>query len=357
MSIWHVNMDEASWNRIFGPKVPEPKQSYREIHISDVRTFLDCRRKWDYTSTLRLGFEPPLLNMNLWLGRTMHEALARWYVEKNARETLDYFEWMCMNDVEAMINLHVSDKYNDLMVSTMELGLAMLRHYIIWSRRNDKFEVIAVELTGRVLLPQPARTMVVGRLDLVGEDRAGKVFVMDHKTAARLPNVQDVQIDTQALTYLFLASQHPIVDGRPIDRFVFSYLHKKEPLVPRILKNGALSRAKLGQTSVEMYAKALHDAGQSWDAYPDVWLELNSKPNPYFARHIVRRSKKALQLHMTDLSAIAMEMLAPVPNIYPSPDRFRCNWCEFRDVCRIQSEGVDPSIALRAGFQRRKGWH
>ncbi len=353
--LWQI--DGAAWERIFAPKSVKPDaRQHREIHISDVRTFLDCRRKWDYTSPLRQGWQPALPNMNLWLGRLIHEALAIWYTDKNARQTLDAFEELCSADIDTVIAQEVSEKFNDLMVSTMELGLAMLRHYIIWSRRNDKFDVIRTEQMGRVLLPQPARTMVVGRMDLVGVDLSDKVFVMDHKTAARIPKVGDVQLDTQAITYLFLASNDPTIE-RP-DYFMFNYLHKKEPMIPRMLKNGTLSKAKLHTTSLEMYAKAIHDAGHTWDMYPSVKLELRSKPNPFFARYTVNRTATAVQLHVTDLIAIASEMLAPIPNIYPSPDRFRCGWCEFRDACQLQSEGSDPSVALRGGkFVRRKTWH
>jgi hypothetical protein len=149
----------------------------------------------------------------------------------------------------------------------------------------------------------------------------------------------------------------PIAEGE-LPYFMFNWLWKKEPHLPRILKNGKLSRAKLTQTTLEAYAQAVRESGQSWDEYTDVFLELKSNANKFFVRHQLNFRKRALQNHARDLALIASEMLSPVPAIYPSPDRFKCGWCEFRDACQLQSAGANPSGLLRANFKRRDvSWH
>lgn len=345
-----LQIKAGDWERIFGQKVPEKADNTRQIHISDVRTFLSCRRQWNYSSPLRMGFEAVLPNMNLWMGRAVHEGLDFWYKHGGPRATLDFYDGWCAKEIDKRGN--VGPKFEELMQETRDLGWAMLRHYIMFSRMNDKFEVLSTEGTMAVRLPYIDNTAVVSRLDLVGRDKYGKLFIMDHKTTARVPRHKDVLNDNQAITYAYILMHQPIANG-DVPYFMFNWLWKKEPHLPRTLQNGKLSRAKLTQTTFEAYGQAIREAGQSWDQYTDVLMELRSNPNRYFQRHQINYTKRALQNHARDLSLIASEMLSPMPSIYPAPDRFKCTWCDFRDACQLETAGASPKGLLQANFRKR----
>lgn len=318
-----------------------------EIHTSDVKVYLSCRRQWHYNSVLRLGYEPVLPNMNLLLGRLVHEALQKWYAEKQAKPTLEYLDFLWQEQIDHYRELAIGDKFLQLLSDSRELSYAMLRHYILFSRRHDRFDTVSVEWRTTAPL-EGVDASVAGRLDVVAMDEHGKCFIMDHKTASRVPTLQDVQIDLQPATYLLLVPE--------AEYFIFNYMLKREPMIPRTLKNGRLSKAKLSDTTLEIYGARLKQVKQSWDAYPDVRLELRSQENKFFVRHRVPRVPQALETHHANLRAIAKEMLSGDTPIYPSPDRFKCSWCAFREPCSLESSGADPAVLLRANYKRREGW-
>lgn len=338
------------WDRVFGPKQAPKGKPVREIHISDVNVFLTCRRRWKYSSRLRMGYEAALPNMNLWLGRQMHAALAHWYATSSPKETLEYFDEICGNDIEIIARAEVGEKFLTLMNETMELGYAVLRHYILHSRRIDEFDVEAIEQPMAVLLPFVENAAIVSRLDLVGRDKKGQLFVMDHKTTSRMPDIRYVRHDMQAPTYTFMAGAW---SGEPVQNFTFNFLLKKQPSIPSVLKNGTLSRAKLHQTSYEVYGHALAVAGHSWDQYTDVLFQLRDQPNGFFRRDQLKFSHKALQVHISHLCSIATDMLDPNTPLYPSPDRFSCRWCDFVEPCIMETHGADPEPLLRANYIKR----
>lgn len=352
-SFFFVGMSEQRYTRIFRhmpeAKPEPPPQPLHELHTSDVKVFLTCRRQWHYSSPLELARETFTPNLNLWLGQLIHEALAVWYTTKSPKQTLESFEEQAEAGIDEILNMAISDKIVDAMQQNRDLGYAMLKHYMLYSNRHDRFEVIEVEKKVSVWLPFIDHTVITGKVDLVAADERGRIFIMDHKTSSRIPDEQSVQLDVQPWTYLFLMPD--------AEYFVFNFLYKREPNIPRKLKNGQLSKASLSDTTLEIYSRVLREVGQSWDAYPDVRLELMNQPNKFFTRYNVIKSKQALSLHARDLAAIGSEMLAPVKNIYPSPDWFKCNWCAYREPCMLESAGADPTPLLNANYRHRDWWY
>ena len=47
-----------------------------EIHVSDVRTYKSCRRRWDWSSPLRGNLEPNFTPPHFFIGRAVHYAAA-----------------------------------------------------------------------------------------------------------------------------------------------------------------------------------------------------------------------------------------------------------------------------------------
>lgn len=320
-----------------------------EIHTSDVKSYMECRRRWNYSSPLRMSFESVMPNMNLILGRLMHEALHDWYEHKHPKRSMELLDHLWDNEYDYYEHLAIGDKVLKLIADSRELSAAMLRHYILFSKRNDRFEVIALERKAVAAVPCRADASIVGRLDVVAVDENGRTFILDHKTTSRIPNLQDVQIDIQPMTYLFLWPE--------AQYFIFNYLYKREPMIPATLKDGRLSRAKLSDTTLEIYAARLKHLGHSWESYPDVYLELKNSPNKFFVRHRINKSEPMISLHATNLAAIATEMLDPLLPIYPSPDRFKCSWCAFRDPCMMENVGVTPIVTLQSNYVKKEGWH
>lgn len=333
-----------------------------EIHISDVRTYLSCRRQWKYSSRSKLGLEPKQPNLNLWLGRVVHEALAYWYDNVKfgnralPRNVLNLFDSLVTTDINefAEEKAEGASKFLEKMQESVDLGHAMLRHYMLYAARHDKFDVLGTEVKIASLLPFPPQTAIVSTVDVLALDSTDTLFIIDHKTSSRIPSLQDMMLDTQALTYLFAMQGHRSTGqwGNP-KYFMFNFLLKREPRFPPRLKRGRLSEGRLGDTTLEIYNYALKSIGHSWDNYPKARLELTSKPNKFFVRHILRPTTKAIEHHVKNLSTIAIEMLDPMTPLYPSPDRFKCAWCAFRDPCTMESNGADPKIILKSQFKRR----
>jgi CRISPR/Cas system-associated exonuclease Cas4 (RecB family) len=326
------------------------RKKYREVHVSDVKNFLTCRQKWYFSSPLCLGLEPIVPNLNLWIGRCVHQALADFYRGVKGCEVLDKLVTTMEADIDAVHKMSVSEKFEAEMAAGVDLSVAMVRHYMIWSRHNDHYEVLEVEKTFHVVLPIAARVMLAGTIDLLVKQPNGRLCIVDHKTTGRMPNEQQVQLDTQASMYTYGVLLGPYA-GQQID-FMFNFLYKREPAIPRVLQNGTLSRANLGDTTFEMYSRAIREHSLDATDYADVLYQLRQQPNKFFQRYNVPRSAVALKNFARGFLSVAMEMTSPVVSVYPMPDWFKCNMCEFKDPCQLVIEGVDPHVLLDSNYKK-----
>lgn len=380
-----------------------------EIHISDVRTFKSCRRRWAWSSPLRGHLEPAFTPIHFTIGKAIHFALGTFY-ETGAHPT-DTFVTYLNKEVarqEAELGVLWPDERNKL-DEAMRLGKGMLDNYIGWVRSpakpDDAWESVATEMKFEVQIPNPntgtpsSRIFLAGRLDAVIRNKVtNQLWLREYKTAAREPNPDWLQLDDQAAIYCWAVEQ---ILGEPVAGIQYRFLMKKVPERPARLKNMSFSKAINSNlsTTYTLYLETLIDEAldraevtdpidRKWymsvwmggpDAddivtlpehpkfaqfdgymteligqYDDVLTQLNDRGfGEYFKEFPVYKTHSELEAAAHDLWVAGLEMTRPSTPIYTAPEWLKCQFCPFKAPCKVMNAGGNYQTVLDAEYHTR----
>jgi hypothetical protein len=203
-----------------------------------------------------------------------------------------------------------------------------------------------------------------GRIDCLMEDEYGRLWIVDWKTAARLSGqeVQDspdefIQLDDQITSYCWALW----VLGIPIAGFIHHEVKKAFPIEPepnKTKRKGCwYSVNKMQDTSYDLYLQTITEndpSGLASGAY-DEFLEYLKENGPrYYSRKQVARNETELRNAGYNIFLEAQEMIRPDLPIYPSPGRFACSFCAFRQPCIATNQGEDVEYLFASSFEHRE---
>jgi hypothetical protein len=255
----------------------------------------------------------------------------------------------------------------------LALGLGMLKHYFQVAPSMDNFTPIKSEIEFEVPIPVanglelPKRfasidgqlyVLVVdrfvpvvyqGRCDLLLEDKLGRYWIMDHKTAGNFGNVEYLEMDEQCGSYIWALKK---MLGLPIAGVIYNRLLKAAPKEPTILQNGQFSVNRSQRTTYEVYKQALIDRGKPLSPYIDFLEFLQDRGNPFFQRYQVARTDTEMNNLERQIASEAIDMLNN-PSIYPNVGMFTCMGCAYRTPCLAKMDGSDYEFILKNQFRRR----
>lgn len=347
-----------------------------EIHISDVMSFKGCRRKWNYLSMLRMGLEPARPYAPFWTGRAMHYGLEMYYKERMpARIALFRFLRDEVKQMRSLGPLWPAEK--TLVRENIRLVADILVHYKAWARSmrgefaDRMFDVIDTEK--KFYLPLRDRhgrasdhIVLAGKIDLVLRHRkTGRLWLGEHKTCRSLDERQgQLTHEEQPSVYLIAAEE---TYGEVPAGVIYNLIRKKAPLLPSTLKRRIIETdddagLKLSCSTKDQTAESLMRAIKQHhgeyatpefigEHYGDVLSELAGKPNEFFRRVPLYRSKAHLDLVRQELWEVAHDMVSD-PAIYPNAG-MGCSWCTFRDPCAAKNEGRNEQFILDNNYRRR----
>jgi len=286
--------------------------------------FKRCPKKWYWH--WRKGLVPKSkVDDRLELGTWIHHALEQWYkVPKRTTELLiERFDDVADNSENA------------------NLGRLMLRAYGRHYRNDPGVKPLAVEIPLEFVFSDPDKGPIATHMlkpDLVYQDREGRIWLMEHKTAISI-RTEHLVIDDQARPYGAMAE--------------------------RALKNaGVLSKKDaLYGIMYNFLRKALPDNRELNEQ--GLYLNKNGtvskrQPLPMFKRHPVRMSSRAksatlhrlrdeaLLLTVTRQSIVDKEI---DPRWLPKTQHYTCpKFCQFFAMCTLEEEGADIKEMQRAAF-------
>jgi hypothetical protein len=341
------------------------EQQY-EIHISDVRTFRQCRRKWWFSSLMPgcKGLEPRVPYAPFFEGRAVHDVLSVLY--ETGEHPVDVFhQWIGANvpsiEEEAGPLWEAERAKVQESVDRVE---GMLEHYAVWRKHyhgpnaDENLRFLATEMEFKIPLPGTPFIMG-GRFDgVVQRPNDGTYWLFETKTTRSINElVRSLANDEQAGLYAWAAQQ---IIGEPISGIIYNLLRKKIPNYPHGLRDGSLTRNKGIDTTLELYWEAAKESHplmsieELKEYYMDMLLHLESKGNTFFMRHEVRRTQAELEQLIVYLLATAEEMSSPNTVLYPSPGWMTCNFCHFRAPCLAMNSGADFDFILEHEYQSRE---
>jgi hypothetical protein len=346
-----------------------------EIHISDVRTFKQCRRKWDFSSPLRHNLEPAVPYAPFFTGRAIHYATEMYYSEGiPLMQSVDAWIENERTNRERLGRLWPVEE--EMLREQEALIRGMLEHYEIWIEnqdgrwKDDDLQFLALETEFQVPLYASGATRASPRIHLAGRFDGlvmrkddGSFWLWETKTARAIETlVKGLANDPQTAAYIYAAQQ--LFDVKVVG-VLYNILRKKVPSKPRVLQNGTLSKNKAVDTTAQYYAKAVKEQHPDWtveqitEEYGDILKTLIDEGNQFFRRVPIYRTPYEIANIANDIYTVGLEMTRPSTPVYPNESWINCNMCQFRAPCLAMSAGADYEFILEHEYQERiqaKSW-
>jgi len=319
------------------------------VRVTERAAFKRCRRRWKYQSLMELV---PIAEPRgaLWLGTGVHYGLEQYYRD-GADPWLAAQEWLDMKLPE----LHLEDMWPEERVKfneTTDLMASILTGYVPFAQEHDDFEVVGVEENLEVHVPG-TRVKLGGKVDvLTRRGPKAQLWPMDHKTAAQYVDISVLEMDDQMTAYLWLVWQ---VYGELPGGALYNELRKKVPAQPEVLVRGGLSKKKNVDTTYEIYLQAIKNNHLNPEDYADILEFLRNKPDGFYRREAVARTKYELEHFAENLVPEAKAMNSKNTPLYPSPTR-DCSWdCQYRDLCLCETTGGDLDSLIESLYEHADG--
>lgn len=345
------------------------KKTLPEIHISDIRTFRQCRRKWEWSSPLKRNLEPYIVYAPFFTGRAIHSALEMYY--KGGSDLLEALDSFIAGEKEVMdIQGEMWPQEVDTFDEQVTLAHNMLLHYKLWQMSDNKkfsdknLEFLELEYPFKVPMPIPgskgtSKSMcLAGRFDgLVYNRLTDEYWIWETKTTRSINELTgSLGNDEQSALYLYAASK---VFKKPITGVLYNIIRKKEPAAPRMLQSGLLSKAAIDTTHF-FYYNAIKEAYPDWsddtigEYFADILFSLAENEQKYFMRWPVYKTPLEIQNVLWGIYETAKEMTNPKTALYPCPNWMACNFCHFQSPCLAKSMGGDYEVLLKEEYQERE---
>ena len=318
----------------------------RNFTNSELSAYQDCPFKWyfKYDQKLTPGREQNKLSF----GRIMHEALHLFYA-KNYETANAYLETQ-HND--ALQNAGDDEQVAEIEQSRL-LMKGMLLNYGVFAKAHDDFKVVELETQHTVPIIAPSGNKSSQfeysfKPDQVIE-RNGGLWLHEFKTAATIDTnyVSNLVLDEQMSRYTWALEK---ATGKTVEGAVYSILRKKLPVIPEILKNKSLSKAKNIDTTYDVYLSTINANGLNVADYQEILDILKAKGNSFIIREVVLRNKREKSECEKRLYTLCKTLSTDAP-VYKCPGR-DCTWkCDFRILC------VEDNPEARATFKTREDYH
>lgn len=309
------------------------------IHVTERQLFKQCRKAWQYKYREFLQLPTDPINAS-WIGRGIHAALAGFYQGNDILKSFHY--WLDRKLPQPERDALTIEEFRNLQ-DIITLCETMLLGYVDFSRKNDDFQVVAVERPLSVRIPR-TKGRLVGTTDLLVRKK-GRLWVYDHKTCQSFANLEKLELDDQMTAYLWLVwrSYGEVPAGA-----VYNQLRKKIPAEPYLLKSGkALSKDKSIDTTGVVYKSAILRYGFNIEDYRDILDRLSV--NEFYHREIIPRSQVELENFEKYLTYEYREMTSRNTHIYLNPSD-SCSYCDYRTLCKSENEGGDAQSIREAMF-------
>jgi len=347
-----------------------------EIHISDLKQFLTCRRRWDWSSLMRRGLEKKITYAPFFTGRAIHWCLEMYYEHVMAGSPYDWINTFLERELPSMEKDvgALWDREENLFIEQIELISGMLEHYGKWAPQqlgyfdDHNLRFIALETEFSVPLRTikgraSSKVFMAGRFDgLVQRKDNGTYWLLETKTTRSINQLQlSLDNDFQCGAYLLAAQE---IFQVPISGVLYNLMRKKVPTQPRVLANGLLSQDQRIDTTAEAYTEAIKLQHPDWSyeqimqVYGDFLTRLLNSPKDYFRRVPIRRTQAELSALAIDIHAIALEMSRPnIPTYANGAAVWRaCDNCPFKAPCLAMNAGADFEQILSVEYRPRRRW-
>lgn len=190
-----------------------------------------------------------------------------------------------------------------------------------------------------------------GKIDAVMEREDDEtVWLGEHKTHKKIPDENQRFSDVQTVIYLDVL---PDLGIKNADGVLWDYIRSSAPTVPRLLKDGTLSKAQI-DTTPTVYRQAIKDNKLKEKDYADKLKELEGNEKSFYQRVYLPVQPALSKQVLEDTITTAREMMEKGGSDNTRNLTKDCGWCEFQGLCKAELMGLDADFIRKREYETRE---
>lgn len=330
----------------------DPESGKQITTHSMVKTFRRCPKQAEYKYKRRLKAKRQggPLKRGVW----MHELL---------EDHHGGHDWRPRHDT-------LSSKFNEMFDEEKEyygdlpdvIGKMMTAYE--WHYALDDMITHETEVTLEAELPDG--TIYRAKTDAIVENKYG-LWLLDHKTHGRIPDLGFRLLDSQNALYLWVAHKM----GIPVKGFIWNYIKWQLPAVPKLAyegkKNQRLSKV-MGDTDFPTYTREIREIKA---AHPEFKItqdilekqrylkaqrfdpESNTQSSPFFMRSVLDMEPQMVKQVVREAYRTSRTMHTydfDSRDVERNPDRSCSFMCDYKELCQVELMGGNAKLLTRTLF-------
>lgn len=329
-----------------------------QISVSELNSYLRCRRAWDWTSSNRQGLKhkatPKLYFVE---GSGVHEAIHAQASGKDPYEALELYIQSERETREQAYRLAVGSapwqsEMEDFETSANLARCLVAQYFNHYGQENPLGDLglkyVATEVPFSIALSDD--TNFVGTFDGIATDieSESKFYLLENKTTSRKPNLDLFERSNQSLGYNWafwaLTGQKPVGT-------IYNLIMKRPIKPPKTLKSGALSVDKNASVTLQSFMAEIERGGHNPLKYIDYINMLSEREaagdDRFFLRQKFQYTQTQLDNWHNDVLVPLLGELRDPPNI--APNYLSCENCLVKDLCEAKDRDhdVDSLVSQR----------
>lgn len=345
-----------------------------DAHISSLRNWSQCRRKFLFTDANFMDLEPLKVESAFFKGRMFHRWAEIFYSTLSSEKAWTSLKEYFQEEVTMLGEEYESQDGNLLMdYKTIK---DIIRHYELWIAgevrlnrplNDSEFRWISFETKFKIPVYSPVTHRSLknatnsGRIDgIVEHIPTKKYYVWENKTSGQPERLIDtLGIDSQAATYMAAVKEKLNV---PLAGCVYNIVRSQIPENPSILKNGNLSKTASLRATGYYFLACVKKQHPTWTneqisaEYGDYIEQLidTASQHRFFTRLIITKNEHQLSEAQNDIHAKCKEILNS-PVFYHTESPLWCGFCAFKKPCEQMTIGETPDFSnFRKKLQRQE---
>jgi hypothetical protein len=335
------------------------------ISVSQLQTYLSCRKKWEYNYIENLT--PKVERSYLTIGKLCHKGMQTtmyglWkfpYIDvndllKEALSSMDYM-WVEYMDSVPMLDEEIPDMDQTLM-DAKSVFVQAFREFEPW-----KYEVISVVKDGREIpalelhfkVPCPPTKGLHGYIDAILRDKeTGFVWCTDYKFRKSLSPDDEEAYNIQNAVYSYACRKMGIdITG------TMTWQHVNTPAAdPQLLKNGSVSRAKIKTTWEHYAAFCIMNKINPVDYQEEMQEKLADvewfRPTYEYRNEetIDRIWEQCVRPVASALNKSRGKNACNFRSLYP----WNCKMCQYQSICQAELRDYDAEAIRQREYVKRE---
>lgn len=321
------------------------------VSVSQLQTFLSCRKKWEYNYIERL--KPRVDRSYLTIGKLCHKGMQTamqrlwccegWNAAMSSGVGAIREEWTEFMNETPLLNEEICD-----MEQMFSDAVAVFRQafeefepwkYEVVTLYKDRKPIPALEL--HFLIPCSPTKGLHGYIDaILREKETGSIWCVDYKFRKSLSPDEEEAFNIQNAVYTYACRKMGIdITG------TMTWQHLNTPAAdPQVLKDGRISRAKI-KTTWAHYAAFCQDHGQDLRDYEDMIEKLEDIE--WFRATLEYRNEKTIENMWNNcVIPVAKEIKKAhgkkadnFRSLYP----WNCKMCQYISLCQAELRDYDAN--------------